>query len=196
MGDDVMRTGIFYATREGQTEKIARFVSESFLKLGFETVVTNLGDKTNAAKIDLGSYDAVVLAASVHAGKHESEIVRFVKTHLLELDSMPAAFLSVTLSEAGVERPTATDEERARFKADVQKMLDAFYEESGWRPRRVKPVAGALLYTHYNFLVRFIMKQIARKAGAETDTSHDYEYTDWHELDRFVTQFVTEISAR
>jgi menaquinone-dependent protoporphyrinogen IX oxidase len=30
------------------------------------------------------------------------------------------------------------------------------------------------------------MKQIARKAGAPTDTARDYEFTDWATLDRFV----------
>jgi menaquinone-dependent protoporphyrinogen oxidase len=49
------------------------------------------------------------------------------------------------------------------------------------------PVAGALAYSRYNFIIRFVMKQIARKAGAPTDTSRDYELTDWPTLDRFVT---------
>ena len=30
------------------------------------------------------------------------------------------------------------------------------------------------------------MKRIARKAGAPTDTSRDFEFTDWAALDRFV----------
>ncbi len=105
---------------------------------------------------------------------------------------MPAAFISVTLSEAGAERPSATPEERARFAADVQKVLEAFLKETGWRPKRVKPVAGALLYTKYNFLVRFIMKRIAKTTGAETDTSRDYEYTNWAALDRFADELARD----
>jgi menaquinone-dependent protoporphyrinogen oxidase len=108
---------------------------------------------------------------------------------------MPNAFISVTLSEAGVERIEATTEERARFIADVQKVLEAFFEQTGWRPQRVKPVAGALLYTKYNFLIRFIVKQIARKAGGDTDTSRDYEYTDWPALDRFADEITREMAA-
>jgi menaquinone-dependent protoporphyrinogen oxidase len=188
----VKTAGIFYATREGQTEKIARFVAESFKKRGFEAAVVNLAN--NASVPDFRKYSGVVLAGSVHAGKHESELVRFVKDNRDALESLPAAFLSVTLSEAGVERASATEAEHIRFKADVQKMLDAFYGETGWRPRRVQPVAGALLYTHYNFLVRFVMKRIARSAGAETDTSRDYEYTNWDALDQFVEHFAAEIS--
>jgi menaquinone-dependent protoporphyrinogen oxidase len=108
---------------------------------------------------------------------------------------MPAAFISVTLSEAGVERRDATPAERASFAADVKKVIDAFVAQTGWRPNRAKPVAGALLYTRYNFIVRFVMKRIARKAGGATDTSRDYEYTDWLALDRFADEIVDEIKT-
>jgi menaquinone-dependent protoporphyrinogen oxidase len=67
----------------------------------------------DGSPIRLSVYAAVILAASVHVGKHEPEIVRFVKDHLHELQGMPAAFLSVSLSQAGLELPGATDEQRA-----------------------------------------------------------------------------------
>jgi menaquinone-dependent protoporphyrinogen oxidase len=34
------------------------------------------------------------------------------------------------------------------------------------------------------------MKRIARKAGAPTDTSRDYQFTDWAALDRFVGETI------
>lgn len=45
--------------------------------------------------------------------------------------------------------------------------------------------AGALLYQNYHPLLRWIMKRIARKAGGGTDTSRNYEYTDWGEVEAF-----------
>ena len=66
-------------------------------------------------------------------------------------------------------------------------MIDVFIQDTGWRPAHVLPVAGALAYSQYNFIIRFVMKRIARKAGAPTDTSRDYEFTDWSTLDRFIT---------
>jgi menaquinone-dependent protoporphyrinogen IX oxidase len=39
------------------------------------------------------------------------------------------------------------------------------------------------------------MKRIAKKAGAETDTSRDYEYTDWSALDRCVDEIFREIAG-
>jgi menaquinone-dependent protoporphyrinogen oxidase len=64
-------------------------------------------------------------------------------------------------------------------------MIDGFVKEAGWRPARVFPVAGALLYTRHNLLLRFVMKCIARRAGGPTDTSRDHDMTDWRAVDRF-----------
>ena len=36
-------------------------------------------------------------------------------------------------------------------------------------------MAGACLYTRYNFLIRMIMKQISRQAGGSTDTTRDHD---------------------
>jgi len=185
--------GIFYATREGHTRHIAEHLASDFQARGMEVETTNVADRPD--EIDLNSFSFAIVAASVHAGSHEPEMIRFVKSHRNQLERMPTAFISVTLSEAGAERVDGTPAERARFAADVKKVIDAFFEQTGWHPKRVKPVAGALLYTKYNFLIRFVMKRIARKAGAATDTSRDYEYTDWLALDRFVDEIAGEMLA-
>jgi menaquinone-dependent protoporphyrinogen oxidase len=120
-------------------------------------------------------------------------MVQFVKDHRSELERIPTAFLSVTLSEAGAERLDATPAEHAQFAQDVDRMLAKFFKETKWHPLLVKPVAGALLYTRYNYLVRIIMRAIAKKAGASTDTSRDYVYTDWVGLDKFTDGLAEEI---
>ena len=183
--------GVLYATREGHTQRIAEHVAAELRVRGLHPEVENLRERW--AAINLRDYSAVILAASVHAGAHESEMVKFVKAHRDELESMPAAFLSITLSEAGAERTDATPLEHAQFVADVEQMIDKFFKDTGWHPQRVKPVAGALLYTRYNVLVRFLMKRIARKSGGSTDTSRDHVYTDWQALDHFVDEFAGEI---
>jgi menaquinone-dependent protoporphyrinogen oxidase len=182
---------IIYATREGHTAKIATRIAAGLHAMGYTAGLFNV--KEDGPSIDLHQCDAVVVAASVHIGKHEPEIVAFVRKHVSRLGAIPSAFVSVTLSEAGAERENATEEERARFAAGVHDVIEKFLKETGWHPGRIKPVAGALLYTNYNFLVRFVMKQIARKSGADTDTSRDYDYTDWANLDDFVKEFAAEI---
>jgi menaquinone-dependent protoporphyrinogen oxidase len=184
---------VLYATREGHTQKIAERIAMDLRAHGFSVEPKNLGE--HASVVKLGDHSAVVLAASVHAGKHEPEMEEFVRTHRAELEQMPTAFLSVTLSEAGAERPDSDPIQHARFSSDVQKMIDKFVEDTSWHPERVKPVAGVLLYSKYNFFERFIMKRIVRKAGPRTDTSKDYDYTDWKALDVFADELAEAFSA-
>ena len=186
------RVGVFFATREGHTERIVERIATDLRALGFDV---DLLDVRQAVPFSLKNYSAAVLAASVHGGNHEKEMVRFVKDHRLDLEHLTTAFLSVTLSEAGAERHDTTPAQHAKFVQDVDAMLSKFFKETKWVPTRTKPVAGAILYTRYNFLLRLIMKSIAKKAGSETDTSRDYVYTDWVGIDRFVEELATEIQA-
>jgi menaquinone-dependent protoporphyrinogen oxidase len=190
LGQSPKRVAVIFATREGHTERIAERIADDLRLLGFDV---DLLPVRHPIPFNLANYSAAVLAASVHAGSHEKEMVQFVKDHRSELESIPTAFLSITLSEAGAERLNATPAEHAQFAQDVDHMLAKFFKETKWHPLLVKPVAGALLYTRYNYLVRLIMRAIAKKAGAATDTSRDYVYTDWVALDKFTDALAEEI---
>jgi menaquinone-dependent protoporphyrinogen oxidase len=184
---------VLYATREGHTRRVAEYIAATLRVRDWPAGVVDV--RSVKEPFVLGRYAAVVLAASVHRGQHEREMIAFVRRHLEELDRMPAAFLSVSLSERGVEDPAASPEARAKAELDVRAVLEAFFDKTGWRPKHVKPVAGALLYTRYGMLKRLVMKHIVRAEGGPTDTSRDYEFTDWEALDRFVDELVAELSA-
>jgi menaquinone-dependent protoporphyrinogen oxidase len=184
---------VFYATREGQTQRIAEHIAKRLQAQGLAVDLRNL--KFGADPGNLSRYCAVVLAASVHGGRHEREMMKFVKAHREQLDDVPAWFFSVTLSQAGAQRNGGPPEKHQQFTADVDKMIGEFCRETGWLPKHIIPVAGALLYSKYNFLLRFIMKRIAARSGADTDTSQDYEYTDWIALDRSVDKIANAVQS-
>lgn len=179
---------VLYATREGHAAKVAAHFAQALIERGLQVDLFEVRD----FPFQLNVYQAVVLAASVHGGHHEKEMVRFVRENRRPLEAMHSAFLSITLSEAGAERIDATAEEHAGFVNDVQLMLERFYDETGWHPEHVKPVAGALAYSKYNFLVKLMMRRIARQAGGSTDTSHDVEYTNWADLEAYASQLAGE----
>jgi menaquinone-dependent protoporphyrinogen IX oxidase len=112
---------ILYATREGHTRRIAEHLAATVRARGHEAVVVDAAHLPEGFSLD--SYAAAIVSASVHTGTHEREIVAFVKFHRAELERIPAVFLSVSLSEAGVEDPAATPERRAQAAADVQRMM-------------------------------------------------------------------------
>jgi len=120
----------------------------------------------------------VIVAGSLHGGRHQRRLLRFVRDNLVALARLPTAFLSVSLSATGSDFPGA------------RRCADAFLAETGWRPDVVRLVAGALMYSRYGIFKRWMMRRIAAKAGGDTDTSRDYEYTDWPALRREVEAFL------
>jgi len=181
-----MRTAVFYATREGQARRVAERVAAVLRRQRDEVDLIDV--RGVRGRIDWSAYKGAFVVASVHVGHHEREMLRFVKKYQHELHALSAAFLSVTLSQAGAQDAAAPRARREQARADVQRMIDVFVAETGWRPERSLPVAGALAYSQYNFLVKLAMKWIARRSGAPTDTSRDYEFTDWQAVERFVLE--------
>lgn len=55
--------------------------------------------------------------------------------------------------------------------------------------------AGAVPFTKYNVLLRFVMKRIQRKAGHSTDTSRDHVYTDWTAVEGFARDAVALVRS-
>jgi menaquinone-dependent protoporphyrinogen IX oxidase/CubicO group peptidase (beta-lactamase class C family) len=180
---------IVYATREGQTQRVAEHVAVTLQAHGVAAQLANAAELDK--DLDLSEFGLVVLAASVHMQKHEREMVEFVKKHRAALLGVPTVFLSTSLSQAAAENTLHTTEERARARADVERMIDGFFEATDFRPSSHKAIAGALVYTEYNWLIRLIMKQISKSEGASTDTSRDHEYTDWIDLDKFAEALVS-----
>ncbi len=79
-----------------------------------------------------------------------------------------------------------------KVRRELDEIVQHFLERTGWEPSRVKIVAGALPYSRYNWITKWVMRRIARKAGRETDPHQDYEYTDWEDLRRFAAEFARE----
>jgi menaquinone-dependent protoporphyrinogen oxidase len=184
-----MKAAVFYATREGQSERVAARVAMDLREHGIDADVVNVRDVRGP--IDWKGYQAAFVVASVHAGHHEKEMIAFVRRHREALARLQASFLSLTLSQAGAEDRTAAFAQREAARADALRMLDVFGDETGWRPWHSLPVAGALAYSKYNFIMKLIMKRIAYKAGFDGDTSRDYEFTNWPAVDRFVSDAVS-----
>jgi menaquinone-dependent protoporphyrinogen oxidase len=179
---------ILYATREGQTRRIAERLAQTLRARDCTVDLLDVAQDLPLA-FDLARYAGAIVASPVHIGKHERSLVAFVKAQRAQLQRIPCTFLSVSLSHAGAEDANATPERRRSAAANVQKMIDRFLRQTGWRPKRVHPVAGALLYRQYGILVRLMMLFIARLVGASTDTSRDHEYTDWAAVERFAVEF-------
>ena len=137
------------------------------------------GDRPPAG-LALEDYDGVVVAASVLYGRHQRYIERFVRARVARLNAMPSAFVSVC---GAMANPVPDAERVARVYRE--RLLAA----AGWRPTIERSFAGGVPYTRYRPWVRWMMKMISRRTGRPTDTSRDYDFTDWPAVARFAQQF-------
>jgi menaquinone-dependent protoporphyrinogen oxidase len=132
-------------------------------------------------------YDGVIVAGSIRAGRFRKPLVRCVTRYAPQIASRPNAFLPVCLAILQHNKPGVI--------AHLDGIVARFSEHTGWKPMTTKFVPGALRYTHYNLLTRWMMKRIAASGGGDTDTSRDYVYTDWEDLKLFAVEFGRRLKA-
>ena len=168
---------ILYGTTEGQTRKIARFMEEVLVEKGHQVSLADASENPPAP----GVFDAIMVGASIHVGGYQSAVAHYIKKNLAALNALPGAFFSVCLAVA------SDHEEEHR---EVEKIARNFLAQTGWNPKSVTQIAGALKYTQYDFFKRLVMKSISKKEGRTTDTSQDHEYTDWNQVKAFTLDFI------
>jgi len=177
---------VFYATTEGQTRRIAGHVAATLRGLGLDSRAVDVRSR-EAAAIDWTRVRGALVGASLHAAGHQRAARRFVRAHAGALNRIPAAFFSVSLSAAS-QNPAEVEE--------AARLARTFPEAAGWTPAVVSSIAGRLAYQEYGFLKRLVMRKIAEKEGGPTDTTRDYEYTDWAQVDRLAADLAGRIQGR
>lgn len=174
---------LLYASTHGHTAKIASRMAEAVRAEGLEV---ELQDLKRDQPPDPTAYDGVMIGGSLHGGHHQREVVDWVKAHRSGLESRRTAFFSVSLTAA---------EENEEAREATQKCIDDFIDETGWTPATTLALAGALQYREYDVFTRTLIRLMMRRGGHPTDTSHDYDYTDWDAVDRFGRDFAASIRA-
>lgn len=172
-----MKVAIFYESKSGQTKAIADRIESALRAAGHDVGLKRCSAATAG---EVAAADAILVGAPVRIGKHHGAAIRFVKANLETLKTKPSGFFSVSLT-ARMKKP--------QDAAEMKKILETFAKGTGWEPDHLAFFAGALMFTRYWFLVRWLMKSIAKSEGSETDTSKDYVYTDWDSVDKFAAGF-------
>jgi menaquinone-dependent protoporphyrinogen oxidase len=203
---------VLYGTGEGQTAKVASQIAETLDGRGHDA--TSIDIENRPDEFALASFDAVLIGSSIHVGAHDKQIREFVSANRDELQRLPTGFLHTVgcniskiirhpwvanifrylqptvsgVALVGCRRPGATRRggELRRHAARRDRLA----------PRRIGLFGGALRYSKYGFLKRLMMKRIAKGATGDVDTSQDYEYTDWAEVDAFASDFAAFVEGR
>src|SRR4051812_38456835 len=167
---------VLYASNHGHTAKIAARVAHTIEEAG---AVADLRALALAAELSPHDYDAVVIGASIHAAHHQAGLVKWIRAHAAALSGTPSAFFSVSMTAA---------DGTAESAAAARRYIDELAEDTGWAPLRTASFAGALQYREYGRGTRLFVKMLMGREGKPTDTSRDYDFTDWEDVDRFAVR--------
>jgi menaquinone-dependent protoporphyrinogen oxidase len=176
---------VSYGTSEGQTAKVADRIATVLSERGHEATAVDVAELPPDLVVD--DFDAVLVGASVHAGRHQRAVREFVRSNREALSATPTAFFQVSLSSA---------DEEGEGAAEAAGYVDEFVEETGWHPDRIGLFGGALRYSEYGFLKRLVMKRIAKRSMPDVDTSRDTEFTDWTEVESFAADVAAFVEGR
>ena len=171
---------LVYGTTEGQTEKIAKRIA-SLAQADGHHVDCRLG-ADGPSDLKLEDCDAVIIGASVRYYRFQKYIRDFAAKNREVLRLKPTAFFSVSGAASSPEG-----------ELEARSLTERFLKAVHWQPNKIGIFAGAVLYTKYNFIIRWMMKRIVKRAGGPTDTSQDYEFTDWDAVAQFTKEFVREL---
>lgn len=174
---------VYFGTGEGQTAKIAEHIVETLGDRGHEATAIN--SEESPPDLDLAEFDAAVVGASIHAGKHQSSVREFVETNRDGLAAMPTAFFQVSLS-------SATEEGQVQ----AAEYVEDFLGETGWHPDRIGQFGGALRFSEFGFLKRLLIKQVMKREMPDLDRSRDAEFTDWRAVADFANDVATFAEGR
>ncbi|MEL7498648.1 MAG: menaquinone-dependent protoporphyrinogen IX dehydrogenase [Planctomycetota bacterium] len=175
-----MKTLIVYYSKYGQTEKIAKRIATVLEQHGEQVQIVDANQQKSVDSID--GFERVLIGSPIYSGSHSRQVKKFISRFKSKLSEKQTAFFSVSASAAGGEEQ----------RANATQCMDQFLEQCQFQPDFRTILPGSLPYSKYNWFVRMLMKWIVSRDGGDTDTSRDYEYTDWDEVERFANCFLDE----
>jgi menaquinone-dependent protoporphyrinogen oxidase len=176
-----MKVLIVFASVEGQTAKIARFIEGEVQKAGHEAALFDAGD--TKASISFEGVDKVILAAPVHERRHPEGFEVLLAGRQRDLQALDTLLLSVSLSAAFPEGL----EEAAEYVTELKM-------RTGFTPDAELLVAGAVRASSYDYFASQVVRHVVLR-GREADPAEEHEFTDWDAVASGVAEFMADGGA-
>ncbi|MBW8639512.1 hypothetical protein K1W69_20125 [Hoeflea sp. WL0058] len=167
---------VIFATTEGHTAKIAKFVVAELKELG-HTASSQDADAYLGGQ-DPADFDAVILAGSVHANRHQEMLGAFIAAHRKTIDAKKSLLLSVSLSAAF-----------EKTLAEAEGYVKDFCEELDWRPDDYLLVSGAIKHDSYGYYEEMILQDQVLPGRPVQEPDQDQELTNWEALKKSIADF-------
>jgi len=173
-----MNVLIVFATIEGQTGKVARFIECEIQKAGHEAFIFDVSEETQSNSFE--GVDKVVLAAPVHERRHPKSFEVFLASQRHELEARQTLLISVSLSAA--------------FEDGLEEANDYVVEmkmRTGFTPDTEVLVAGAVRSDSYDYFQSQVVRHVVLRDRNYDPGKSEQEFTDWHALSATLMDFLS-----
>ena len=164
-------TLVVYSTIDGQTKKIC----EKIISTAYENTSIDMCSVDDVATFNLKDYNKIIVGASIRYGKHSPKIYEFVDNNIVILKEKFTAFFTVNVVARKEHKNTP----------ETNPYMKKFLKLSNWEPNILGVFAGRIDYPSYKFIDKQMIRLIMFITKGPTDTSKEYEFTDWDEVERF-----------
>lgn len=170
---------LFYASRDGQTRKIAEYIAAKLTARGLSASPENLAETPPVIGPDL-----MVVIAAVRYGYHLKEADDFLAAYCKAGAKAPLILVSVNLTARKPNRKTAQD----------NPYLKRWIKRHKLSPLHAVAIAGKLDYPRYRWFDRHMIRFIMFLTNGPTDPQAVVEFTAWHEVDALIGQIESALN--
>lgn len=181
-----MKTLIAFASRYGQTQKIAAALQQQLVDVGVDCQLTTCRELLGRRDF-LSSSSAVILGSPIYYGAIDRDLERLVSRYRDPLNVVPSALFTVCFGASSTQ-----EAEQAAARGSSARFL----QRTGWQPRLTRVFAGALRYSKYGWIKKRLVYWMAKRGGLVTSMDQDLELTDWTQVHAFGNQFIDGLMGK
>ena len=163
---------ILYSTTDGHTIEICKRIKQTVEAQGYRVQLQDLMDEPELVS---GTFDKVVIGASIRYGKHQPLVSEFIRENQATLEGYPNAFFSVNVVARKPEKN----------QPETNPYLQKFLKKIDWQPQQLGVFAGRIDYPSLGFVDKQMIRLIMWITKGPTDPNAIVEFTDWDKVDEF-----------
>jgi menaquinone-dependent protoporphyrinogen oxidase len=171
---------LFYATRDGQSRRIAERIADRLADHGICALPHDLASPTSIPPSGLAAARLVVVVAAVRYGRPLPEADQFLASYRTLRDPPRLVLLLVNLTARKPGKDTVEGNAYLRKSIVRHRLAPAF----------ALAIAGRLDYSRYGWLDRQLIRFIMKLTGGPTDLTACIEFTPWDVVDDVALRIV------